>query len=105
MKDYRLEVWVTAVCFALAFILGGIWSAFVVFGIDVFFVETAELPANLPEEMEKALDVFYKSKESLYVGGFPLHYFLLIFFSWIGVTVIGIIWTMVMDRLEQRQKS
>ena len=44
-------------------------------------------------------------KEGLTVLGFPLHYFLLVMLSWIGVTAIGAIWCIVMDRLEEKQRA
>jgi putative solute:sodium symporter small subunit len=40
----------------------------------------------------------------LTVLGFPLHYFLLIMLSWIGATIVGAIWCIVMDRLEEKQR-
>lgn len=84
VKGYKLEVWLTAICFTIVFIFGCALSALYIIGIDVFFVE---------------VDGLYQAVN--YVWGFPLHYFLLIVLSWLGATVIGIIWVMVMDKLER----
>jgi len=96
MKDYKTEVWVTAVCFALVALLGGFLSLFFVLGQDFFFVETDA------DFRETGHHILYLARE--YVMGFPIHYFLLIMFSWIGVAIIGLIWTLVMDRLEDKQR-
>lgn len=101
MKDYKLEVWVTTICFIIVAITGGFFSSFVVILNERFFdqVPTPEaLVAFYGESM-------FVVKEHLSVLGFPLHYFLLIMFSWIGVTIIGAIWCVIMDRLEERQKA
>jgi len=101
MKDYKLEVWVTAICFFIVAVTGGFFSSFVVILNERFFdqVPTPEaLVAFYGESM-------FVVKEHLSVLGFPLHYFLLIMFSWIGVTIIGAIWCVIMDRLEERQKA
>ena len=101
LKDYKLEVRVTAICFTIVAIIGGFFSSFVIILNSVFFnqVPTPEaLVAFYGESM-------FVIKENLTVLGFPLHYFLLIVFSWIGVTIIGAIWCLVMDRLELRQKA
>ncbi len=101
MKDYKLEVWVTAICFIIVAITGGFFSSFVVILNELFFnqVPTPEgLVAFYGENM-------FVVKEHLTVMGFPLHYFLLILFSWIGVTIIGAIWCVIMDRLEERQRA
>lgn len=101
MKDYKLEVWVTTICFIIVAITGGFFSSFVVILNEVFYnqVPTPEaLVAFYGESM-------FVVKENLFVMGFPLHYFLLIMFSWIGVTIVGAIWCLVMDRLEERQKA
>ena len=101
MKDYKLEVRVTLICFIIVAIIGGFFSSFVVILNERFF---DQVPT--PE----ALVAFYGEtmfvvKENLSVLGFPLHYFLLIMLSWIGVTIIGAIWCIIMDRLEERQKA
>ena len=88
MKGYNLEVWLTAVCFIIVFIFGVALSAIYVIGIDLFFVEVNGL---------------YQAVN--YVWGFPLHYFLLIVLSWLGVTVVGIIWVLAMDKLEREQEK
>lgn len=101
MKDYKLEVWVTVICFIFVAFTGGFFSSFVVILNERFFdqVPTPEaLVAFYGESM-------FVVKEHLSVMGFPLHYFLLIMFSWIGATVIGAIWCVIMDRLEERQKA
>lgn len=97
MKDYKLEVWLTVVCFILIVIFGGGISSFFVLGVDIFF-EAQEAPADF-----ELGDTLYVVKD--YVLGFPLHYFLMVVLSWLGVTVVGIIWSLAMDRLEERQKS
>ncbi len=88
MKGYKWEVWFTAICFFLVFIFGGALSSIYVLGIDVFFVEVNEL---------------YEAVS--YVMGFPMHYFYLIVLSWLGATLIGVIWALAMDKLEREQKS
>ena len=88
VKGYKLEVWLTAVCFTIVFIFGAALSAVYVIGIDLFFVE---------------VDGLYQSVN--YVLGFPLHYFLLVVLSWLGVTVVGIIWVLVMDKLEKERET
>ncbi len=101
MKDYKLEVRVTLICFIIVAIIGGFFSSFVVILNERFFdqVPTPEaLVASYGETM-------FVVKENLSVLGFPLHYFLLIMLSWIGVTIIGAIWCIIMDRLEERQKA
>lgn len=101
MKDYKLEVWVTAICFIIVALTGGFFSSFVVILNERFF-DKIPTPEVLVQHYGESMFVV---KESLTVLGFPLHYFLLIMFSWIGVTIIGAIWCLVMDRLEERQKA
>lgn len=93
MKEYKLEVWMTAICFILVAITGGFLSAFFVLGNAAFFNEVfhPDLKRNI---------FLVKS----FVLGFPLHYFLLIVFSWIGATLIGAIWSLTMDKLEEKQR-
>ncbi len=88
MKDYRMEIWITAICFVLVFLLGGALSSIFVLGIDFFFVEVNGL---------------YEATS--YILGFPQHYFLMVVLSWIGATIIGIIWSLAMDKLEEKQNS
>jgi len=88
VKGYRLEAWLTAISFILIFIFGGAISSIYILGIDAFFVEVNDL---------------YRAVN--YIMGFPQHYFLLIVLSWLGATLIGIIWCLAMDRLERKQKS
>ncbi len=97
-KIYKTEVWVTAICFILVSVIGGFFSSFVVILNESFFDREA-----VPEHLAHAISTFFVPKMT--VLGFPLHYFLLIVFSWIGVTVIGAIWCIVMDRLEIRQRA
>ena len=101
MKDYKLEVWVTTICFIIVAITGGFFSSFVVILNSVFFDQIEPVP----EQFAAFYPNFFVIKENLTVMGFPLHYFLLIMFSWIGVTIVGAIWCLVMDRLEERQKA
>ncbi len=103
MKDYKLEVRVTLICFILVALTGGFFSSFVVIANQLFFdvVPASARAIELFGEME----YMFAIKDNLTVLGFPLHYFLLIMFSWIGVTVIGAIWCVIMDRLEERQRA
>ncbi len=100
-KIYKTEVWVTAICFILVSIVGGFFSSFVVILNESFF-DKVPTPEQLVQFYGESMFV---AKAGLAVLGFPLHYFLLIVFSWIGVTVIGAIWCIVMDRLEIRQRA
>jgi len=97
-KIYKTEVRVTLICFILVAITGGFLSTFFVILKDLFFLEVP-----VPEQLAHALSSFFVVKST--VMGFPLHYFLLIVFSWIGVTIIGAYWCFVMDRLEEKQRS
>jgi hypothetical protein len=101
MKDYKLEVRVTLICFIIVAIIGGFFSSFVVILNERFF-DQVPTPEALVASYGETMFVF---KENLSVLGFPLHYFLLIMLSWIGVTAIGAIWCVIMDRLEERQKA
>lgn len=97
-RGYRIEVWVTAICFAIVAITGGFFSSIVVILNERFF---SQIPT--PEQ----LIPFYG--DMMYVAnpgpmGFPSHYFWLIVLSWIGATVIGAIWCIVMDKLEEQQR-
>lgn len=100
-KIYKTEVWVTAICFILVAIVGGFFSSFVVILNERFF-DQIPTPDQLVQFYGESMFV---AKQGMAVLGFPLHYFLLIVFSWIGVTVIGAIWCIVMDRLEIRQRA
>lgn len=100
-KGYKIEVWVTAVCFLIVAVIGGFFSSVVVILNERFF---DQVPT--PEALVAAYgETMFVVKEHLSVLGFPLHYFLLIVLSWIGVTVIGVIWCLVMDRLEEQQRA
>ncbi len=101
MKDYKIEVWATTICFIIVAFTGGFFSSFVVILNEVFF-NSIPTPEGLVAFYGETMFVI---KENLTVMGFPLHYFLLIMFSWIGVTIIGAIWCLIMDRLEERQKA
>ena len=95
---YRLEVWITAICFIIVSITGGFFSSLVVI-LNERFISQVPTPEQLIP--------FYG--ESMYVAnpgplGFPSHYFWLIVLSWIGVTLIGAIWCLVMDRIEEKQR-
>lgn len=100
MKDYKLEVRVTLICFIIVAVIGGFFSSFIVILNERFF-DKVPTPEALIQYYGESMFV---AKEHLAVLGFPLHYFLLIMFSWIGVTIIGAIWCLVMDRLEERQR-
>jgi hypothetical protein len=100
-KIYKVEVWVTAICFIIVAITGGFFSSFVVILNERFFDRVPTPEQMVPFYGESMFVV----KEGLTVLGFPLHYFLLIMLSWIGVTVIGAIWCIVMDRLEEKQRA
>ncbi|MBM4235188.1 MAG: hypothetical protein FJ152_01805 [Firmicutes bacterium] len=100
-KSYKLEVWVTAICFIIVAITGGFFSSFVVILNERFF-DKVPTPEQLVQHYGESMFV---AKEGLTVLGFPLHYFLLIMLSWIGVTIVGAIWCIVMDRLEEKQRA
>ncbi len=101
IKGYKLEIWVTAICFTIVAITGGFFSSVVVIMNETFF---NQVPT--PEELVNNYgDTMFAFKEHLAVWGFPLHYFLLIVLSWIGATLIGAIWCLVMDRLEEKQRA
>jgi|GEM_PF-347326 len=85
MKDYKTEMWITVIVFTLVVLTGGILSVFFVLGKDVFFGPSPNF------------------KPHTHVLGFPLHYFLLLILSWIGVTVLGGIWSFVMDRIDKKE--
>lgn len=99
MSAYTKEVWATVICLILVSITGGFLSSIFVMTHEFFF-EKVEAPAHLADVYAN----FFIVKEELTVLGFPLHYFLLIVLSWIGVTIIGIIWCLIMDRLEDQQR-
>ncbi len=101
MKDYKLEVWITAICFMVVAVTGGFFSSIVVLLNERFFDAVPTPEALIPYYGEG----MYVFKQQLSIMGFPLHYFLLIMLSWIGVTIIGAIWCVVMDRIEARQKG
>jgi hypothetical protein len=80
-KIYKTEVRVTAICFILLTLTGGMLSSFYVLAKDALFTETFA--------------------PKYFVAGFPLHYFWLIVLSWLGATAIGIVWTLYMDKMEK----
>ncbi len=88
MKDwrsiYRMEIWVTVICFVLLVLTGGMISSFFIIAKDAFFA--GESPA------------FYVTS---YTFGFPTHYFWLVIFSWLGATLIGAVWALFMDKMEK----
>ncbi len=100
-RGYKLEVWVTAICFAIVAVTGGFFSSVVVIMNEVFFHQVPT-PENLVAAYGETMFVF---KEHLSVWGFPLHYFLLVVLSWFGATLVGAIWCLVMDRLEEKQRA
>jgi uncharacterized membrane protein len=100
-KVYKIEVWVTAICFIIVALTGGFFSSFVVILNERFF-DSVPTPEQLIPHYGESMFVV---KEGLTVLGFPLHYFLLIMLSWIGATIIGAIWCIVMDRLEDKQRA
>lgn len=97
MKAYKKEVRITAICFALVAVTGGFLSSFFVLFNQLFFDSVA-----VPERLAGVLTSFFVVKHT--VMGFPLHYLLLILFSWLGATLIGAIWSLVMDKLEEEQR-
>ena len=99
MKAYRLEIWVTAVCLILVCVAGGFMSSLFVIFRHSFFNHIAT-PGSLVPAYGETMYVVDK-----YVLGLPLHYFLLIVLSWIGVTLIGAIWCLIMDKMEERQRT
>lgn len=99
LKAYKLEVWVTAVCFIILAVVGGFLSSIFVIIHETFFTPVAAPPALAP-----FYPSFFEMKD-VTIMGFPAHYFLLIVFSWIGATVIGAVWCLVMDRIEDRQRA
>jgi hypothetical protein len=102
-KMYKLEVWITAICFILVSVTGGFFSSFVVILNKLFF---DEVPASQRAiELLGPRETMFVVKEGMTVLGLPLHYFLLIMLSWIGATLIGAIWCIVMDRLEEKQRA
>lgn len=96
MKEYKLEVRATMICFIVAAIIGGFLSSFFVIFNSLFFDQVAP-----PEHLAEYFTTMYVAKTT--VLGFPLHYFLLITLSWLGTTLIGAIWCLIMDRLEKIQ--
>ncbi len=113
MRDYKIEVWITAVCFILVAVFGGFISVYFVIANERFFdaVEPPpyeELAPKVGEDVAKSLTesgTFFVAKEGKTVMGFPSHYFWLLVFSWLGATLIGAVWSIVMDRVEIRQRS
>lgn len=113
MKDYKIEVWVTAICFILIAVTGGCLSAYFVITHENYFEATApppyeELEAKLGEDVAMSLHesgTFFEAKPEKTIMGFPTHYFWLLIFSWIGATIIGAVWSFVMDKLEVKQRS
>lgn len=83
-KIYKMEMRVTLICFTLLFLTGGMISSFYIIAKDALFA--GESPV-------------FTAKQ--YVAGFPLHYFWLIVLSWLGATVIGIVWALYMDKMER----
>jgi len=100
-RGYKVEVWVTAVCFFIVAVIGGFFSSIVVILNERFFHQVPTPEPLIPAYGE----TMFVSIEGLEVLGFPLHYFLLVVLSWIGVTLIGAIWCIVMDRLEEQQRA
>jgi len=100
-RGYKLEVWVTAICFFIVAVTGGFFSSVVVIMNEAFFNQVPT-PDALVAAYGETMFVF---KEHLAVWGFPLHYFLLVVLSWIGATLVGAIWCLVMDRLEEKQRA
>lgn len=103
MKAYKIEVWVTVICFIIVAVTGGFFSAFIVATYENFFDTVPATPEAIEIIGNPDLEYMFVVKEGMTVLGFPLHYFLLIFLSWIGATVVGAIWCLVMDRLEEQQ--
>ncbi len=101
MKDYKLEIWATLICFIIVAFIGGFFSSFVVILNEVFFHQVPT-PEGLVDFYGETM---FLIKENLTVMGFPLHYFLLVMLSWIGVTVVGAIWCIIMDGIEERQRA
>lgn len=112
MKDYKLEVWATLICFILVAFTGGFLSVYFVIANERYFdvlepPPKEELAAKMGDEVAERLHEkgnFFVAKEELYIMGFPRHYFLLIVLSWLGATAIGAVWCVIMDRIETRQK-
>lgn len=84
-KIYKMETRVTVICFILLVLTGGMLSSFFVLGKDLFF--TGEAPAFVARS---------------YILGFPAHYFWLIVLGWLGATLIGVVWTLYMDKMEEK---
>ncbi len=97
-KGYKLEVWVTAICFTIVAVTGGFFSSIVVIMNERFYNQVPTPEQLVPFYGES----MFVTKEGFL--GFPMHYFWLIVLSWIGATVIGAIWCVIMDRLEQQQR-
>lgn len=85
MKDYKREVWITAIVFTVLSLTGGFISVFFVLGMDLFFG---------PEPLYLPLHTVF---------GMPLHYVVLIMASWLGATLLGAIWTLVLDGIDSRE--
>lgn len=102
MKGYKTEIWVTVVCLILVCIAGGFLSLFFAIQPHTNLLFTQQ--PMMSEWVQQLGDTNYLFREDLTVLGFPLHYFLLIMLSWIGATLIGAIWCLVMDKLEERQR-
>ncbi len=83
-KIYKMEVRITLICFILLALTGGMISSFYVVAKDALFMGEAPV---------------FTAKSHL--AGFPAHFFWLIVFSWLGATVIGIVWALYMDKMER----
>lgn len=83
MNAYRRECWLTAICFVLVTLFGGILSVVFVLGKDLFFGPAPVFAAKS------------------HVLGLPTHYFWLLVGSWLVVTTVGVVYAWYMDRLEK----
>lgn len=110
-KGYKLEVWATIICFVLIAVTGGFLSVYFVIANESYFEVTAPPPGldeKLGEETAQRIEDkgnFFIAETEKYILGFPRHYFLLVMFSWLGATLIGVVWSVLMDRLEAIQRS
>lgn len=85
MKGYKREAWATGIIFALLSATGGFISVFFVLGKDAFF---GPAPQFAPHSS---------------IFGLPLHYVLLIMGSWLGATLLGAIWTLLLYGKDNRE--
>ncbi len=97
MRKYvRMEIWVTVLCLIVAATTGAFLSVFFIIFNNAFFDQVPP-----PEHLAHVFETMFVPKQT--VLGYPLHFFLLIVLSWIGITIVAAIWSLVMDNVERKQ--